>query len=157
MKYKLKDIDPSLLKYVPIASNIRLFNVEYLGSTLEFQTPKVIIEKIVKEFDKQYVMLKLVGTEACKTFYTKILALEQNHCCFKQTLCKSIFDGDHFLVKVPFRGDNLCVKVHDREKLRNYYHLASGDEVICLLAIHQIWIADGVVNYTPHVKEILVC
>jgi hypothetical protein len=158
MKYKLKDINPSLLKYTSIPSNERLFNIEYLGTPLEFQTPKVVLEEIVKEDNKQYLLLKLIGTEACKTFYTKVVALEENHRTSKGVeSVKSIFKGDCFLVKVPFRGDSVGVKVHDREKLCNYYHLKKGNELICLLSVGQIWISDNNISYVPHVKEILVC
>ena len=158
MKYKLKDIDPVLLKYNQVPANDKLYNIEYCGTVLEFQTPKVVLQEIIKENGKEYLSLKLVGTEACKTFYRKILALEQQcEYTFNGTCIKSIFKNDHFLVKVPFIKDSVQVKVHDRERLCNYYHLPKGSELICLLGCYQIWISDGVINYTPHVKEILVC
>jgi len=176
MKIKLKDIDCSKIKYsingndgiINGNSNCKLINFNYYGETLEFQTPKVLIEEIVKENNKEYLILKILPTEACKTFCTKIYELEKNHNVnlkkewFNKKLLiseiKSIFDNDHFTVKIPFKYNNPCIKIYDRDsKLFNYYHLKKGMEIICLLSCNNIWINfDNACVYNLNVKEILV-
>ena len=89
MKYKLKDVDfeskdilyslNSNNGTINGHSNCKLVNFTYLGEPMEFQTPKVLIEKIIKENNKEYLLLKMLPTEACRTFCKKILELENRH------------------------------------------------------------------------------
>ena len=176
MKIKFKDVDCSKINYSTNSndgiingnSNCKLINLNYLGEVFEFQTPKVLIEDIVKENNKEYLILKILPTEACRTFCTKIFEIEKNH---NQNLkkewfnkkiqipeIKSIFTEDTFIVKIPFKYSNPCIKIYDREsKLLNYYHLKKGMEVICLLNYNHIWINfDNTCVYNLNVKEILV-
>jgi hypothetical protein len=176
MKIKLKDIDYSKINYfingsdgiINGNSNCKLINFNYSGEVLEFQTPKVLIEDIVKEGTKEYLVLKILPTEACKTFCTKIFELEKNHDqnlkkeWFNKKLqiseIKSIFENDHFTVKVPFKYSKPCLNIYDKDsKLFNYYHLKKGMEIICLLNCNNIWINfDNVSVYNLNVKEILI-
>ena len=83
MKYKLKDVDFDKIEYKYSLNsnngmgntNCKLINFTYLKEELEFQTPKVLIEKILKENNKEYLVLKIIPTEACKTFCRKILEM----------------------------------------------------------------------------------
>jgi len=178
MKYKLKDIEVQDIKYsinlnngiINGNTNCKLVNINYCGETLEFQTPKVLVEKIIKQNNKEYLLLKILPTEACKTFCTKILSLENKHNTelhnhkewFNRKLpiseVKSVFTEDCFIVKVPFNYSSPSIKIYDKEsRLFNYYHLKTGMEVICLLNVNNIWINfDNTPSYNLTVKEILI-
>jgi hypothetical protein len=178
MKYKLKDIEVQDIKYsinlnngiINGNTNCKLVNISYCGETLEFQTPKVLVEKIIKQNNKEYLLLKILPTEACKTFCTKILSLENKHNTelhnhkewFNRKLpiseVKSVFTEDCFIVKVPFNYSSPSIKIYDKEsRLFNYYHLKTGMEVICLLNVNNIWINfDNTPSYNLTVKEILI-
>jgi hypothetical protein len=178
MKYKLKDIEVQDIKYsinlnngiINGNTNCKLVNISYCGETLEFQTPKVLVEKIIKQNNKEYLLLKILPTEACKTFCTKILSLENKHNTelhnhkewFNRKLpiseVKSVFTEDCFIVKVPFNYSSPSIKIYDKEsRLFNYYNLKTGMEVICLLNINNIWINfDNTPSYNLTVKEILI-
>uniref|UniRef100_A0A6C0IB50 Uncharacterized protein n=1 Tax=viral metagenome TaxID=1070528 RepID=A0A6C0IB50_9ZZZZ len=169
MKIKLKDFDFKEIKY-SLNKGIftgKLVNFSYLGNNIEFQTPKVIIHDLVTENDKQYILLKLIGTEASKTFYNKIIQLENSFNSglktewFNKNLpvynVTSIFSEDNFLVKVLFKGSSPQIKVYNSTNLFNYYHLKPGMKVICLVACNNIWINfDNVPSYNLTVKEIMV-
>jgi len=183
MKYKLKDInfDKTEYKYSLNSNNgmgntnCKLINFTYLSEDLEFQTPKVLIEKIVKENNKEYLILKIRNTEACKTFCTKILEMEEKHnkvlrCnnkWFNKKLpvypIRSVFnklpevlEDICFTIKVPFKSSNPCIKIYDHDlNLFNYYHLQTGMEVICLISCNNLWINfDNLVTYNLILKEI---
>ena len=73
---KLKEIKFANLKFTSGIENDlgKLINVNYDNSILEFQTPKVIIEKLIRENNgKEYIIVKLVN---CKSFKDKIIELE---------------------------------------------------------------------------------
>ena len=130
----------------------------------------MLIEKIIKENNKEYLLLKILPTEACKTFCTKIFELENKHNIelnnhkdwFNKKIpiseVKSVFNEDCFIVKIPFNYSRPNVKIYDKDsKLFNYYHLKQGMEIICLLNVNNIWINfDNVPNYNLIVKEILI-
>jgi hypothetical protein len=176
MKYKIKDIlldkiDYSLIVNSGIGNgnnNCKFINFTYSGNEIEFQTPKVLIEKIIKEGNKEYMLLKIIGTEACKSFYLKIVEIEKNHNIklnkkwFDKTLpinnIKTIFEEDCFRVKVPFRYQKpLATCYSSNGNLFNYYRLKEGMEIICLLTCGNIWINyDNVASYNLSVKELLV-
>jgi hypothetical protein len=173
MKHRLKDIEIQKIKYCLngiINTNCKLININYCDESLEFQTPKVLIEKIIKENNKEYLLLKILPTEACKTFCTKMLSLEDNHNSelsnhkdwFNKRIpiseVKSIFKDDCFIVKIPFNYSSPNVKIYNKDsKLFNYYHLKPGMEIICLLNINNIWINfDNIPTYNLIAKEILI-
>ena len=172
MKYKLKDIEIDKLKYSLngiINGNCKLININYYDESLEFQTPKVLIEKIIKENNKEYLLLKILPTEACKTFCTKILSLEDKHNSelnnhkdwFNKRIpiseVKSIFVDDCFTVKIPFKYSKPIIKVYNETGLFNYYKLSKDTTVICLLGLDKIWINQyNEPNYNLIVKEIMV-
>jgi hypothetical protein len=172
MKYKLKDIDfTNGIEYklnsgigVKLNGN-NLVNFTYNSELLEFQTPKVLIEKVIKENNKEYLVLKIIGTEACKTFCSKMLSLEKIHYTnvkpfFNKNIpssFKSIFNEQTFTVKVPFRNENPQIKIYDHSHPFNYYHLTPGMEIICVVTCNNIWINfDNTASYNLTVKEILV-
>ena len=151
MRYRLKDIDFSTIKYNLGISNDygKLLN---LNESLEFQTPKIFIDTILSENGKGYLILKIHSNEACKTFCSKIFE-------FEKTLpgVISIFDGSYFKVKIPFTNGNPQIKVFCGDNFFNYYNLKKGMEVICLVSISKIWKSvDTTTNYYLNVKEILV-
>jgi hypothetical protein len=74
MKYKIKEIDCSGFSFNK--TNIEhgtLFNLKYNDDSLEFQTPKVVIDNLIKENNHEYIVLKILPTKACKTFFSKII------------------------------------------------------------------------------------
>ena len=158
MKYKLKDlVFEELVFKKSELENGTILNLKYKESSLEFQTPKVVIESLIKENDHEYLVLKIMGTQACKTFCSKIAELEKY---FNEKMhfgVKSVFNEDRFVVKIPFKYSKPLIKVYKDNSLFNYYHLSKDLEVICLLGIDKIWIN----NYNEHsfnltVKEIMV-
>jgi len=178
MKHKIKEIDFNRLNYIYSIdsnngmgnTNCKLINFTYNGEELEFQTPKVIIEKLIKENNKEYLLLRIIGNQACKTFCTKILEMEEAHNnklsvntnWFNNKLqtnnIKSVFQNDCFIVKIPFKYSKPCIKIYTTDSnLFNYYHLKQGMEIICLLSSNNLWINfDNSVTYNLIVKEILV-
>jgi hypothetical protein len=172
MKFKLKDVDFNLIEYKlnqnkHIVENCSLINVSYNKEDFEFQTPKVIIERIIKENNKDYLLLKLIGNQACHLFFSKIFELEENiNKSFKKewfnnsipiSNIKPIFTGDSFTVKIPFKYSKPITKCYSNGSLFNYYSLLPGMEIICLLSLKNIWINfDNNVTYNLSVKEILV-
>ena len=100
-------------------------------------------------------------------FCTKIFELEKNHDqnlkkeWFNKKLqiseIKSIFENDHFTVKVPFKYSKPIIKVYSEDGLFNYYKLSKDTTVICLLGLDKIWINQyNEPNYNLIVKEIMV-
>lgn len=172
MKYKLKDVDFNLIdcklnQNSHIVENCRLVNVFYKNDEFEFQSPKVIIKEIIKENNKEYLVLKLIGNEACKLFFSKIFDLENNlNKLLKKewfnkeipiTGIKSIFTDDSFIVKIPFKYSKPIIKCYFNGSLFNYYSLLPGMEIICLLSLKNIWINfDNNLSYNLIVKELLI-
>ena len=174
MKIKLKYLNTELIKYSevlnipsitgPIGTNNtknfdngKLLNVTYDGESMEFQTPKVLIEKIIKEpGDKEYLLLKIIPNEACRLFYHKISEIEYSIGIFGNV--KSNLLGTSFKVKIPFKYGKPQLNIFSKDDyLFNYYHLVEGMEVILLLSINTIWInLDGISNYSLIVNEILI-
>jgi len=158
MKYKLKELDFNLisLNKIQIESGT-IVNLKYNNEILEFQTPKVIIDSLVKENDHEYLVLRILPTQACKTFCSKILELENYLSETLKNNVKSIFMENNFTVKIPFKYSKPLVKVYTENKLFNYYHLEKDLEVICLLTIDKVWInIYDEPNYNMIVKEIMV-
>jgi hypothetical protein len=160
MKYKLTDISFDNLQYSPKdLLTGTLINVKYSGETLEFQTPKVFIQDIIREAGKEYLLLQIKSNQACKKFFEKILELENNFVCkFNATLIKSTVEDDHFIVKVPFVYSKPDITVFsDNGNLFNYYHLSKGMEIICLLFCDKLWMnKDNSFQYYLQVKEIML-
>jgi hypothetical protein len=163
MKIKLKYLNTEFLKYSEVlnknfGNNGKLLNVTYHGESLEFQTPKVLIEKIIKEpDDKEYLLLKLNNNEACRLFYQKISEIESILVNGSNNF-ESNLSGHSFKVKIPFKYGKPQLNIFSKEDyLFNYYHLVEGMEIILLLSINNIWtIPDGVTNYSLVAKEILI-
>jgi hypothetical protein len=186
MKFKLKDFDSNLLEYNVVingstgstgSNNTSLINVKYNSEELDFQTPKTIIEKIIKENNKEYLLLKLIPTNATQTFYNKILNIEKsinesingtsNKDWFNKNLpienIKSVFEylnGNNEIylrVKIPFKYSRPLVSIYSGESLFNYYQLREGMEIICLLSINKLWINyDNAFSYNVVAKEISI-
>lgn len=73
MKHRLKDIEIQKIKYclngiINGNTNCKLININYCDESLEFQTPKVLIEKIIKENNKEYLLLKILPQKHVKHF-----------------------------------------------------------------------------------------
>jgi hypothetical protein len=163
MKYKLKSIDTELLNYSSIPnktfnSDSKLINVKYVDQELEFQTPRVIIDKIIKENNKEYLILKLLPNEASKTFYQKLLDIESNITKRFNGSVVSIIDTNFIKVKIPFKYDKPLLNIFlSDDTLFNYYHLKVGMEVIILLSMNNLWInPDNTINYHLNVKEMII-
>jgi hypothetical protein len=158
MKYKLKelDINPNYFTFdkTPV-DNCTLMNIKYKNEVLEFQTPKIFIDSLLKENNKEYISLQIIGTKACKIFCSKIYEIEDM--LRKKFEIKSIMNDDHCVVKIPFQYSKPLVKVYKNNELFNYYHLKKGMEIICLLSLQKLWInTNNECQYNLQVKEIVV-
>jgi hypothetical protein len=161
MKFKLKYLNTDLLEYSEVlnkkfVNNEKLLNVSYNGESLEFQTPKVFIEKIIKEpDDKEYLLLKIIPNEGSRIFYQKIAEIESS---IGISSTDSNLSGTCFKVKIPFKYGKPQLNIFSKDDyLFNYYHLVEGMEIILLLSIKTIWInSDGLSNYSLIVNEILI-
>jgi len=160
MKIKLKYLNTEFLKYSEVlnknfGNNGKLLNVTYNGQSLEFQTPKVFIEKIIKcSDDKEYLLLKIIPNEGSRIFYQKISEIESN---ISISSIESNLSGDCFKVKIPFKYGKPQLNIFSKDYLFNYYHLVEGMEVILLLSISNIWtIPGGLSTYSLIVREILI-
>ena len=158
MKIKLKYLNTELIKYSEVlnknfGNNGKLLNVTYNGQSLEFQTPKVFIEKIIKEpDDKEYLLLKIIPNEGSRIFYQKISEIESILGNIESNL-----SGDCFKVKIPFKYGKPQLNIFSKDYLFNYYHLVEGMEVTLLLSISNIWtIPGGISTYSLIVREILI-
>lgn len=158
MKIKLKDLILSDISFNK--TNIEsgtIVNLKYKNESLEFQTPKLIIENLIKENDHEYLILKILPTKACMDFCSKISQIEN---FFKETLkndIKTVFSEDLFTVKIPFKYSKPIIKVYNETGLFNYYKLSKDTTVICLLGLDKIWINQyNEPNYNLIVKEIMV-
>jgi hypothetical protein len=158
MKYKIKDLQFEKISFSKVQiENGTLLNLKYNNDSLEFQTPRVIIDSLIKENDHEYLILKIIGNEACKKFCSKITQLELFFSDYLKNEIKPIFNEDCFTVKVPFKYSRPLVKVYKNEKMFNYYHLSESMEIICLLSLDKVWISNvNEPNYNLTVKEILV-
>jgi hypothetical protein len=152
MKHKLTEINFKNLNFTnKDLSGGSIVNVSYCGESLEFQTPKMCIQEIIKDFKGEYLLLKLLPNEACKKFFLKILELEQ------AINVSSLFNGDVLMVKVKYTYSKPTVNVYHAGSLFNYYHLTKGMEIICLLTFNKKWINEyNVSNYNLTVKEIML-
>ena len=162
MKYKLKDIEFDNFKFDKVNLNDnKIININYNENSLEFQTPKIIIENLIKENDHEYISCRIIGNKASETFCSKMLLMES---FFNEKLnkyncldIKSIFNEDCFIVKIPFKYSRPQINVYKDNKLFNYYHLTKGMTIICLVNISKIWINyKNESNYNINVKEIMV-
>ena len=158
MKFLLKEIDPT--KFETTKSQLNsgtILNMKYKSDSLEFQSPKMTIHELVKENDHEYIVLELLNTEACKTFYLKIMEIEKYFNTQFEIKLKSVFNENHVIVKIPFRNRNPLVKVYKDDQLFNYYHLTVGMKIITLLGIDKIWINNfNEPNYHLIIKEIMI-
>ena len=161
MKIKLKYLNTEFLKYSEVlnknfGNNGKLLNVTYHGESLEFQTPKVLIEKIIKEpGDKEYLLLKIIPNEASRIFYQKISEIESS--IGNLGNLESNLIGTSFKVKIPFKYGKPQLNIFSKDDyLFNYYHLVEGMEIILLLSINNIWINPDIINYSLIAKEILI-
>ena len=156
MKYRLKEIDPEQLTFNKTQlNNGTIVNVKYRDEHLEFQTPKMKINRLEKP---NYIILELLGTQACKTFYTKIMEIEKQLAPEINNPIKSVFQENLLTIKIPFsKSENPLVKVYREDQLFNYYHLEESMEVICLIGLDKVWINNfNEYSYQLTAKEIMV-
>jgi hypothetical protein len=125
---KLKEIDLRNFTFVKsIQSQGTLTNVKYDGEILTFQTPKILVHRVVMENNKKYLFLKLLPTQASEMFKSKISEIESR-----------------FSLHSNFNEDILKVKINDKTRLYtntlvNMSLLKEGDIVICLVSFEKIW------------------
>ena len=158
MKYRLKEIDCTKFETNKTQlNNGTIVNIKYHSGSLEFQSPKLIIHELLKENDHEYIVLELLNTEACKTFYLKVMEIENYFSKKSEFNLKSVFNENHVTVKIPFRNKNPLIKIYKDEQLFNYYHLTVGMKIICLLGIDKIWINNfNEQSYHLIIKEIMI-
>ena len=156
MKYRLKEIDPAQFTFNKTQlNNGTIVNVKYRDEPLEFQTPKMKINRLEKP---NYIILELLATQACKTFYTKIMEIEKRLAPEINNPIKSVFQENLLTIKIPFsKSENPLVKVYREDQLFNYYHLEQSMEVICLIGLDKVWINNfNEYSYQLTAKEIMV-
>ena len=159
MKYRLKEIGPQQFTFSKTQlNNGTIVNVKYRDDSLEFQSPKMKLSRVEKKNDHNYVILELLSTQACKTFYTKILEIEKCLAPETDNPIKSVFNENMVTIKIPFtKSQNPLVKVYRDDALFNYYHLEESMEVICLLTLDKLWINNfNEYSYQLTAKEIMV-
>jgi hypothetical protein len=167
---KLIEINPENINYtINKLSNLKnksleskMVNINYMNYVFQFQTPKMILNKIIKENDKEYLLLQLIGNKASKTFYDKINEFEKSHNDYLKSInvsgnLKSLFNEDILTVKVPFKYSKPLTKIIKNSELFNYYNLKEENTIICLLECNNIWINENnIPNYHLIVKEIMI-
>ena len=157
MKHKIKEINFDKLTFKEVKlNNGKIVNIVYNNENLEFQTPKVIIDFVNFENNYNYIILKILPTEACRLFCSKIFELEEKIKTIYSI--NTIFKKDTFTIKIPFNYSKPTIKIVSKETdFFNYYHLKEGMEVICLLTCNKLWVSDNEeCNYNLSAKEILI-
>jgi hypothetical protein len=152
MKFKLKDINFENLQLVSKKLDLcKITNVRYQNESIEFQTPKVIINENETE---NFISLKIMGNESCKKFFCKIQELQSNIVKKLDGPVNTIFTDDSFVVKVKKQKPRVCDSNGD---LFNYYHLKQGMEIICLVSFETVWTNQNNENtFNLNVKEIML-
>jgi hypothetical protein len=157
MKYKIKelDTDTTLFTFDKVQfQNNSIINVKYKQDTLEFQSPKMCVQSVIKEFDKEYFSLQLASTRAHEIFCSKVYEIEDVFSKKFGTI-RSAVSGEQVIVKIPCKNGKPFVKVYKENKLFNYYHITQGMEIMCLLGINKLWVnSNQDVYYNLIVKEI---
>jgi hypothetical protein len=156
MKYKIKEINCENISFSKVELNNGIVhNIKYNEDSLEFQSPKMKIHSLVKENDHEYLILKIAGNQACKTFCLKIKEIEAFFS--RRFNIGSVFHEDLLTVKIPFKYSKPLVKVYKNENLFNYYHLEEDLEILCLLCIDKIWVNNfNEASYQLNVKELMI-
>jgi hypothetical protein len=162
---KLKDLNLENFKYSLVNKNFNgtLINLFYQDKLFEFQTPKVIFQETIKRSDKEYLRLKLQGTNASKMFYDKLISIEKYHNVNIRKNFNAVFDINnvfedlYFDVKVPYKNSRPLVHIYQDNREVIYETLKPGQEIICLIESVNIWINSHLVpNYHLVVKEIKI-
>jgi hypothetical protein len=158
MKYKLKEISLDNVSFnkSQLETGV-IYNLKYNEGSLEFQSPKMIIDTILKENENQYISLKVLPTQACKSFYLKVKEIETFFTTTFKNPIKSIFHEDFMKIKIPFKCGKPLPKIYKTDSLFNYYNLCAGMEVICLVGIDKVWVNNfDEPSYQLNVKEIMI-
>jgi hypothetical protein len=158
MKIKLKEISFQNITFNRSQlDNGVIHNVKYNGDPLEFQTPKLFLESVVKENNGEYLVLKVMATQACKTFCLKIKQLEEFIGITFKNPVQTVFNEDHLKVKIPCKSSRPLVKIYKNDQLFNYYNIENGMEVICLVALEKVWVNNfNEPSYNLNVKEMMI-
>ncbi len=156
MKYKIKEIDCNKILFSKVSLNNGIVhNIKYNNEILEFQSPTMKIHSLTKENGHEFITLKIVGNQACKSFCLKIKEIEEFF--LKQFNIHSVIHGDLLTVKVPFKYSKPLIKVYKNDNLFNYYHLEQDTDIICLLCIDKIWVDNfNEASYHLNIKEIMI-
>ena len=106
MKYKIKELETedNLFTFdkVQLHGN-SILNLKYKQDTLEFQTPKMCVESVIKESDKEYFSLKIASTRAHEIFCSKVYQIE-NVFSKKFGNIRSAVSGEQVIVKIPCKN-----------------------------------------------------
>ena len=157
MKYKLKELSFKTVHFTNGNSN-DYGSVMNISQVISFQTPKLVLDEIVNENGKVFFNVKILPNEACKCFYEKITEFEKTlQLKYPSLSIESIFHGPFCKIKIPFKNDNLQLKVYHNGFLFNYYHIKPSMELMFLVELSKIWISNSnTVHYNLQCKEILV-
>jgi hypothetical protein len=148
---KLKEINFNEIEFNPVVKkefdNGTLINLSIKGSNITFQTPKLIIKEIFKD----YLILSISNS-----FKERILKLEEHYSSHFKKRINSLINNDEIVLKIKYSKDNPVLKVYDNLfNLVNFYSLQKGDKVIVSVLNKCLWIND-IINLNLIIEEIMV-
>ena len=147
---KLKEINFNEIEFNQVIKkelNGTLINVNIKGNPITFQTPKLIIKEIFKD----YLLVSLTNS-----FKEKVLQLENYYSSHFKKNVNSLINNDYIILKIKYSKDNPVLKVYDNLfNLINFYSLQKGDKVIVSVLNKCLWIDNNVINLNLIIEEIM--
>lgn len=148
---KLKEINFHEIEFKPVINkelNGTLINLSIKGDNITFQTPKLIIKEIFKD----YLLVSLTNS-----FKEKVLNLEEHYSSHFKKVVSSLINNDYIVLKIKYSKDNPVLKVYDNSfDLINFYSLQKGDKVIVSVLNKCLWINNNTINTNLIIEEIML-
>ena len=123
----------------------KIVNFTLGNETMEFQSPKLL----VKEVTETHLTFELLNNKACEIFKNKIITLENIFEKKYQSLARSIFNSNEFIVK----NDKNTIIFQENTIINN---VNCGQIVICLFVFNKFWVKENTLNYNFNIKEIKI-
>lgn len=124
-----------------------LVNLSIKGIPITFQTPKVVIKEIFKD----YLVLSVNNS-----FRERIINLEEYYSSHFKKRIESLINNEYLILKIKYSKDNPVLKVYDNAfNLVNFYSLQKGDTVILSVLNKCLWVTD-IINTHLIIEEIMV-
>ena len=149
---KLKEIKFNEIEFNPVINkkfnNGTLINLSIKGSPFTFQTPKVIIKEIFKD----YLLVSISNP-----FKEMIINLEEYYSSHYKKKTESLINNYYLVLKIKYYKDNPVLKLYDNSfNLINFYSLQKGDKVIVSVLNKCLWINNDTINTHLIIEEIMV-